>query len=107
MDKFNYLGTLQEWLNRDYKDFKINILDQDLSEKNIPIFISTFEEVGLRLFCTISLSNAIRNKKRSKEELRKNIVVKVIKDDGTSFFRLSELVVDIKIGRDGEIQKFE
>jgi len=107
MDKFEYLGTLKEWLNRDYSILKITILEQDLNEKNIPIFISTFEEVGLRLFCTISLSNAIRNKKRSIEELKKNIVVKVIRDDGKSFFRLSELIYDIKIGADGVIQESE
>ena len=97
MAQFDYLGSLKEWLSKEYTFYKIIILESDYKESNIPVFISTAEQVGLRIFCTKDLSNSIRNNERSIEQLNENIIIKVTREDGTSFIRLSDVVYDVRI----------
>ncbi len=97
MEKFDYLGTLQEWLSKEYSNHNIIVLDQDLNNKNIPVFIITAEDVELKILCTQILSDDIRNGKRSINQLNDNIIIKVSNEDGNSFYRISHLVYGMTI----------
>lgn len=92
MDKFDYLGTLKEWLNREYSNYVLRILDEDLNNSNIPVYITTAEEVGIRIKCTKRLSEALRNGERTTEQLNENIIIKVSPANKNSFYRISDVV---------------
>jgi hypothetical protein len=92
MEKFNHLGTLKEWLNREYSNYVIRILDEDLNDSNIPVYITTTEEVGIRIKCTKKLSQALRNGERTAEQLNENIIIKVSPTNNNPFYRISDVV---------------
>ena len=93
MTEFDLIGTLREWIQKSYSNYTIKLLEEDYYESNIPVYITTSEEISIRILCTKRLSEVIRRKEIKTDDLHKRIVIKVLKDDGTSFLRLSDLIV--------------
>lgn len=93
MEKFDSLGTLHEWLGKEFTpNYSLRIINEDLNSLNIPIIISTEEEVVIRILCTKDLSDSIRKGERTINELNENIVYKVLPKNGKPFYRLSTVI---------------
>jgi hypothetical protein len=91
---FVFIGTLNEWLNNNYSsNYVIRILESDMNKVNIPVYISTEEEIEIKMLCTKDLSVSIRNGERSVAELKENIIYKVIPSNRKPFYRLTEVIV--------------
>ena len=91
---FDLIGTLNEWLNKNYStNYVIRILEDDMNKVNIPIYILTEEEIEIRILCTKDLSVSIRNGERNVAELKENIIYKVIPSNRKPYYRLTEVIV--------------
>lgn len=96
------LGSLKRFLWC-YPKYEIVIYPDDYQKANIPIYIVTFEDVTITLLCSKDLSNEIRlygvkngmilSDNTLLNDLNSHNVVRLYRNDGTSYIRLIGNVV--------------
>jgi hypothetical protein len=105
MSKFEDLGTLEQFLG-DFEIREISWNEENLINYNIPIHVSTIDEVQFSIICSSELSNEIREYKGdfirqegsyiivTKETLSLNKrIVKRVNTGGRLFIRLSYITL--------------
>lgn len=86
-NKFEDLGSLKDFCSK-YGTYNI-VIENDIAS-NIYLLIKSEQEIELRIFCSIALSEIIRDE----GELPKNIddyhVLRIKRNDDTSYLRVSQ-----------------
>lgn len=101
-DKFEDLGSIEEFLSS-YGDCSVSI--DDIDEPNIRISIVSNQEIEFKILCSTPLSSIIRQNGGFPEGMEKYRILKITKDDGSKYIRVSQSV-DIDVSHpDSEKQE--
>lgn len=92
-DQFENLGSLKEYCEKFGGVIQIEV--DNTEPYNTVLIIKMREEVELKLLCSIPLSKIIFETKLTTEEILDYKVLRVTKDDGSKYIRVSQSI-DIK-----------
>ena len=88
-DKFEDLGSIEEFFSS-YGDCSVSI--DDIDEPNIRLTIISEQDIEFNLFCSKSLSNIIRQNGGFPEGMGKYRILRITKEDGRNYIRVSQSV---------------
>jgi len=103
-DKFEDLGSVEEFFSR-YGDCSVSI--DDIDEPNIRLTIISNQEIEFKLLCSNALSEIIRQETGFPKGMERYRILRITKNDGTSYIRVSQSI-DIDLNQaNSEIQVLE
>lgn len=88
-DKFEDLGSIEEFLSS-YGDCSVSI--DDIDEPNIGLTIVSNQEIEFKILCSTPLSSIIRQNGGFPEGMEKYRILKITKDDGSKYIRVSQSI---------------
>lgn len=103
-DKFEDLGSLEEFLSS-YGNSSVSI--DNIDEPNIRLTIVSEQEIEFKLYCSNPLSSIIRQNGGFPEGMEKYRILRITKEDGSSYIRVSQSI-DIDASQpSSEIERLE
>lgn len=88
-DKFEDLGSIEEFFS-DYGDSSVSI--EDIDEINIRLTIVSNQEIKFEILCSTPLSSIIRQNGGFPDGMEKYRILKITKDDGRKYIRVSQSI---------------
>lgn len=103
-EKFEDFGSLEEFFSK-YGDCSVEI--DDIDEPNIRLIFTSNQDIEIRFLCSIPLSDIIRQEGGFPIGMEGYRILRITKNDGSSYFRISQSI-DIDINQpDSEIEKLD
>jgi hypothetical protein len=88
-DKFEDLGSIEEFFSG-YGDSSVSI--EDIDEINIRLTIVSNQEIKFEILCSTRLSSIIRQYGGFPDEMEKYRILKITKNDGSKYIRVSQSI---------------
>ncbi len=103
-EKFEDFGSLEEFFSK-YGDCSVEI--DDIDEPNIRLIFISNQDIEIRFLCSVPLSDIIRQEGGFPIGMDGYRILRITKNDGSSYFRISQSI-DIDISQpDSEVEKLD